>query len=325
MTKAGRRRRKVALTRSALICMLLALAVLAPAALSSPEQTPPLTKVTVAVIAADATGQAMYAKERGFFRRQGIDAEILIVADGTQTVPAVLSGQAQFAAVPVAALAILKSNRAPVKAVAAGAVYEPGTGTTVLLAAPGKRITRARDLVGRRVGLDFLNSIAHVGLLRWLQRGGVSRDDVDIATAGFPQLIGPLTRGELDAAWLPEPFATLGKQRGARQFATPFDATCSADCLLTTWIARTSVDANLAARFRNAVQAAAVWANQKRNHPVSGRILAKYTKVDAKVIAKTARFAYATRLRVRMAQPFLDLYAEYDLIPDSFQPIDLVR
>jgi NitT/TauT family transport system substrate-binding protein len=284
-----------------------------------------LTKVKVAIIAVEAAAQVMYARDRGFFRKQGLDVEIVIVADGTLTVPAVLSGQAQFAAVPVATLAILKSSKAPVKAVAAGAVYEPGTTTSVLVAAPGERITRARDLVGKRVGVDFLNSIAHIGLLRWLQRGGVSRDDVDITTSPFPQLLGPLTRGEIDAAWLVEPYATLAVQREAKRFASPFDATCSEVCLLTAYMARANVDANLAARFRNAVQAAAVWANQKRNQATSGRILARYTGVDAKVIARTTRFSYATRLRVRMAQPFLDLYAEYDLIPDSFKAIDLVR
>ena len=46
------------------------------------------------------------------------------------------------------------------------------------------------------------------------------------------------------------------------------------DCLLTAWMAhRKDVSADLAARFRNAVQAAAVWANQKRNQAASGRIL----------------------------------------------------
>jgi NitT/TauT family transport system substrate-binding protein len=326
-TRAGRGQAKRALTRIAGFGALVSLAVAttAGAAPASTSQNPPLTKIKVAIIAVEAAAQVMYAKDRGFFRKQGIDAEIVIVADGTLTVPAVLSGQAQFAAVPVAVLAILKSNKAPVKAIAAGAVYEPGTNTSVLVAAPGKRITRARDLVGKRVGLDFLNSIAHIGLLRWLQRGGVSRDDVDITTSPFPQLLGPLTRGGIDAAWLPEPYATLAIQRGAKRFATPFDATCSEVCLLTAYMARSSVDPNLAARFRNAVQAAALWANQKRNQPTSARILARYTGVDAKVIARTARFSYATRLRVRMAQPFLDLYAEYDLIPDSFRAIDLVK
>ena len=326
-TRAGRGQAKRALTRAAGLGVLVSLAVVtnAGAAPSSESQAPPLTKVKIAIIAVDATGQVMYARERGFFRKQGIDAEIVVVADGTLTVPAVLSGQAQFAAVPVPTVAILKSNKAPVKAVAAGAVYEPGTTTSVLVAAPGKRVTRARDLVGKRVGVDFLNSIAHIGLLRWLKRGGVSRDDVDITTSPFPQLLGPLLRGEIDAAWLPEPYATLAMDRGAKRIATPFDATCTEVCLLTMYIARANVDANLASRFRNAVQSAAVWANQKRNQTTSARILARYTGVDAKVIARTARFSYATRLRVRMAQPFLDLYAEYGLIPDSFQPIDLVK
>ena len=142
ITRAGRGQAKRALTRAAGLGVLVSLAVVtnAGAAPTSGSQAPPLTKIKVAVIAVEAAAQVMYAKDRGFFRKQGIDAEIVIVADGTLTVPAVLSGQAQFAAVPVAVLAILKSNKAPVKAVAAGAVYEPGTNTSVLVAAPGKRI-----------------------------------------------------------------------------------------------------------------------------------------------------------------------------------------
>ncbi len=71
-----------------------------------------------------------------------------------------LSGEAQFAAVPVGVLAILKSRNAPVKAVAAGSVYKPKVPTTVLVAAPEKRIARARDLVGKRIGLDSEQHLA---------------------------------------------------------------------------------------------------------------------------------------------------------------------
>jgi NitT/TauT family transport system substrate-binding protein len=294
-------------------------------AAAAPGDRQQLTKVTIAIIGVDATGQVMYAKHRGFFERQGIDAEIKVVADGSQTVPAVLSGQAQFAGIPVPGLAALKSNGGPVKAVAGGAVYEPGTVTTVLVSSPKAQIRRARDLVGKRVAIDFRNSIAHIAFLRWLKRGGVADGDVDVSFIPFPQMIGPLVRGQLHAAWLPEPFATVAVQRGARIFARPFDAVCSEDCLLTMWMARKDVDANLAARFRNAVQAAALWANQKRNQAASGRILARYAPVPPAVLAKMARFSYATRLRVRMGQPWLDLYAEFKLIPESFTAADLVK
>jgi NitT/TauT family transport system substrate-binding protein len=193
------------------------------------------------------------------------------------------------------------------------------------VAAPGRRISRARDLVGKRIGLDNLNNISHIALQRWLKRGGVSAEDVDIATLPFAQMIAPLVRGQLDAAWLPEPWATQALQRGARPIAYPFDAVCSQDCLLTMWMSHRNVDPDLAARFRNAVQAAAVWANQKKNHAASGRILARYAPVDGRVLAKITRIGYATRLRPRSGQPWIDLFAEYKLIPESFSATDLVK
>lgn len=325
-TGASRGQARRALARIAAFGMVVGLVTAAAAAASSSvaDQSGP-TKIKIAIIAVDATGQVMYAKERGFFRKHGIDAEITIVADGTLTTPAVVSGQAQFAGIPTPALAILKTRDFPLKAVAGGALYEPGTATSVLLAAPGKQFRRARDLVDRKVGLDFRGSIADVALKRWLQRGGVSYDDVEIVADSFPRLIGPLIRGQIDAAWLPEPQATLAIRRGAKVIAKPFDATCSDVCLLTTYMARTNVDPNLAARFRLAVQEAAVWANQPRNRPARARILERYLKIDLGLVERMAWFSYATRLRVRMAQPFLDLYAEYGLIPGSLKPTDLVR
>jgi hypothetical protein len=104
----------------------------------------------------------------------------------------------------------------------------------------------------------------------------------------------------------------------------PFDSVCSQDCLLTVFIARSNVDRDLAARFRNAVQEAAVWANQKRNQAASARILARYAAVKPALVTKMTRTPYATRLRPRMAQPWLDLYTEYGLLPE-FPAGDLVK
>jgi NitT/TauT family transport system substrate-binding protein len=283
-----------------------------------------LRKVTIAIIAIDPTAQVMYAKHRGMFRKQGIDAEIKIVGPA-QAGPALISGEAQFAAMPAATLAQQKSRGAPLKAVAGAALYRPKRATTVLVAAPGQRIRTARDLVGKRVGLDSPFSIAHVGLLRWLERGGVSGDDIKLSTFEFPQVEALLLRKELDAAVLPEPLATLALQGGARLIALPFDAVCSEDCLPIVFVARRDVDLDLAARFRNAVQAAARWANQKQNYPASGAILARYQPIPKALIAKMARTTYATRLRVGMAKPWLDVFKEYELVPGSFTPGDLVK
>ena len=100
---------------------------------------------------------------------------------------------------------------------------------------------------------------------------------------------------------------------------------CSKICLITFWMARADVDANLAARFRNAIQNAAVWANQDKNDAASAKILAKYVTIDAKVLAKMKRSSFATRLRPSLAQPWLDAFAEFGVIPAGFKAIDLVK
>ena len=319
---AGKSRR----IRIAAACLLALVAVsLGGSASAAPGDASQLRKVTIAIIAVDPAAQVMYAKARGFFTRQGIDAEIMVMADGTLTAPAVISGQAQFAAMPTGALAAAKSNGAPFRMVAGGALYEPGVATTVVVAAPRSGIRSARDLVGKRVALDFVPSLAHVGLRRWLERGGVSIEDVDFTTLPFPQIVAPLIRGDVDAAVLPEPYATEALRRGARRVALPMDAVCSQECLLTVYMARRDIDPNLAARFRNAVQQAAVWANQKRNRPASARILAQYAEIPPAARGTMSRSKYATRLRLPLAQPWLDVYRRYGLIPETFRPEDLLK
>ena len=308
------------------VLVAILLAQLGGSAAAAPRDAEQLREITIALIAIDPTGQAMYGADKGFFRTQGIDAKILSLPDGPAVQIAMARGDAQFAAVPAGTLAALKSEqRAPLRAVAGASLYEPGVPTTALVSAPGKRIARARDLAGKRIIVDFPNSIAHIGLLRWLKRGGVDRDQVKISTFAFGQALGPLLRGDAAAAVLPEPWVTIAIRNGARRVALPFDAVCKEDCLVTVYMTRANTDPGLVARFRNAVQNAAVWANQKRNQAESARILAKYTKQKPAQLTRATRVRYATRLRPTLAQPWFDLWLEYDLLSRPFKAGDLVK
>jgi NitT/TauT family transport system substrate-binding protein len=289
-------------------------------------RTVELTPIKVAILPLEPTAQAMYAKHRAMFRKQGLEVELKVLGDPSQTIATLLSGQAQFAATHVGLVAKLKSDGAPIKVVAAGATFDPKRkATSGLVAARGKAITRARDFVGKTVAIDFQLTIADLGVKEWLEKNGVDPKDVKFTYIPFPQMLGPLAQGTVDAALLPEPWLTLALQQGATRVASPFQAVCSKTCQLTFWIARADVDQNLVARFRNAIQNASVWANLDKNDPISGKILAKYAPIDAKVIAKMARTTFGTRLRVSLAQQWLVVFAKYGVIPTSFKPVDLVR
>ena len=306
----------------------LVLAILVPtgAASAKPvERNRAEASATIAFLPVEPVMQAAYAEARGFFDRQGIDAEFRVMSDPSLIPAAVLSGQVQFAAFNIGGLANLRARGVPVKLIASGALYRPKAPTTALVAAPGKRFTRARDLVGKRIAIDARTTIAHIGLLKWLKRGGVSQEAVTLVELrGFAQMLGPLRRGQVDAAVLPEPYVSQAP-RGSRRIAPLFDAVCPSDCLITAWIARKDVDANLASRFRNAIQAAALWANQERNERASAAVLARYAPTDAAVTRKMTRTRFSTRLRPALAQPWIDAYAEFGVIPTSFSAIDLVK
>ena len=289
------------------------------------ETTLALETVTIAAAPFEPTALAFYANARGLFRKHGIDAKLVVTADPNAGVAAMLAGDAQFASIHAGGPALLRSKGVPVRLVAAGATYQPTAPTAGLVSARGKRFAAPRELVGRRIGYDAPGTIAHVALMKWLKRGGVRVGDVTLVRAAFPDMIGALARGDVDAAVLPEPYLTIAKQQGGKLVAPIFQTVCASECLLTAWIARSDVDRNLAARFRNAVQEAAVWANRKQNDAASGAILARHVKFEKGLLRAMARSRFGTRLRLPPIQPWIGAYKEFGLIPEAFTVGDLVK
>ena len=307
---------------SAAVALLAALTAAGGASSASAGQ---LATVTIATPPFEPTALAFYANARGLFRKHGIDAKLVVTADPNAGVAALLAGDVQFTATHAGGPALLRSRGAPVRLIAAGAIYRPAAATAALVSARGKLFAAPRELVGKRIGYDAPGTIAHVALLKWLKQGGVRDGDVTLVRAAFPDLIGALARGDIDAAVLPEPYLTIAKQQGAKLVAPIFQSVCASECLLTTWIARSDVDRNLAARFRNAIQEAATWANRKQNDPASGAILARYAEFDKGLLRAMARSRFGTRLRLLHIGPWISAYKEFGLIPEAFTVGDLVK
>ena len=307
----------------ALIAGLCAVALFAPLAGAGDAE---LTKIKVGFLAAEPAALVTYAKHRGMFTKQGIDAEMVPRTDP----------RTDYRGAPVRRRAVqrrARRRRCPAQVQGFSGqgrrrperCHEPKNPTSALVAPRGSSIKRPRDLVGKTILIDGPNTIAHIGVLKWLKRGGVSKDDVKINFVVFPDMLASLSKGDVDAAFLPEPYITEAVQRGSKVVAYPFNAVCSKVCVITFWMARADVDANVVARFRNAIQNAAVWANQDKNDAASAKILARYVTIDAKVLAKMKRSSFGTRLRPSLAQPWLDAFAEFGVIPAGFKAIDLVK
>src|SRR5215203_1577279 len=202
--------------RTAMAVLGAAMALVLPIAAGGPATADArsLESVTIATPPFEPTALAFYADARGFFRKHGIEAKIVVLPDPGATAAAIVAGDAKFGPADIGGIMLGKSRGLPVKLVAGGAIYQRQHPTAALVSAPGKRFARARDLVGRTVGVDRTGSIAYVALLTWLKRGGIRRDAVELSYHAVPDMIGRLSRGKIDAAILPEPYLTQAKQRG---------------------------------------------------------------------------------------------------------------
>jgi NitT/TauT family transport system substrate-binding protein len=321
--RASRRQRLPAAFCGLIVVVLVSTA----GASASPRSSlaPALTRIDVVASAITGSAPVFYATERGFFRAQGLDAKITILVDPTQYVPAVLSGEADFAPNSVGGLTLARSRGAPVRMVASGILHRPLAPTAFLVARKGSRISGAGDLAGKKVAIDAPNQLPHIALRRWLKRNGISEKDVEFQVIPFPQMLSPLAHGDVDAALIAEPYLTLALRQGATRVENVFRVVCPKICLLSGWLARKDQDPTLTAKFRNAIQAASVWADQEKNYSAVDAILSKYTLINRALLRTVTRSYYAQRLVPRLAQPWIDAYAEFGVIPASFPAIELVK
>jgi NitT/TauT family transport system substrate-binding protein len=227
-----------------LIVLLLAVGALAPASLSAPA--PPAAaqsagSITVAGSGASAdspasqglvrlrlSGQRLateapiwLADDRGYFRQEGIEIEHITFGSASEMIPALATGQLDVAPMP--------ANPAMWNAVARGVgakivvdlgTYRPGESEQALM------VRRAVYDSGRGQQLADLRNLSLAitppgkatttacALSVGLQQAGLTLDDVNIQPITFPDMVGAMANGSVDAAMMVEPFVTRALQQG---------------------------------------------------------------------------------------------------------------
>jgi NitT/TauT family transport system substrate-binding protein len=106
---------------------------------------------------------------------------------------------------------------APIEVVAEGSIMEPGS--QVIFAPPHSGITTLAGLKGHTIGVNAPDNVDYLLTASVLQENGISLRDVTFPRApiAFPNMLGALKSGQIQAATMPEPFASLGEQTGGLQ------------------------------------------------------------------------------------------------------------
>ncbi|MBM4299603.1 MAG: hypothetical protein FJ143_17825, partial [Deltaproteobacteria bacterium] len=141
------------------------------------------------------------AQDYGYFRRQGLDVQLLYIGGGSLVTQALIGGDVQFARLGASPVIQASLRGLSMKMIA----NTINTLVFSLMARP--EILSFKDLKGKRIGLTRLGGSTDYALELALRKWGLRRgaDVAVIQTGGMPQLLGAMTSGIADAGVVSPP------------------------------------------------------------------------------------------------------------------------
>src|SRR6476620_5273420 len=177
------------------------------ALLATSSAAPAQEKIRLGLIPIFEALGAVIADKQGFFKAEGLDVEITKFESGATAVPVLQSGRIDIAfSNTVSTLQAIEQGLDAIL-LAPGAVVRsaPPDTTTALIVRKGASST-LKDLEGKRMAVNVINSSAWLHAVAALEKHGVDRTEVRFTEVPFPQMSDPLLNGQLDAVAQVEPF-----------------------------------------------------------------------------------------------------------------------
>jgi NitT/TauT family transport system substrate-binding protein len=289
-----------------------------------PVRAQALQTMHISTLPFDAGSELMYALEMGFFSKAGIDAKLETQQSGPAVAAAVASGALDAGFSNVVSIAAAYKRGLPFVFIAPGAVYVSAAPSTVLMVHKDSPIRTARDMNGKILGVNGLKNIAEYAPAYWIDRNGGDSTTVKFVEVPAAEDYAAIDTRRLDACNVAEPQITEMKPIG-RILGKPYDALGEGFMIAGYFSTRAWADEHpdLLRRFVSVLHETAQWAN--KNQDKSADILAKYTRLDPKLIrsGNRARFGEAG-LTPQMLQSSVDLAARYKLFETSFPATELI-
>jgi NitT/TauT family transport system substrate-binding protein len=266
--------------------------------------------------------EVLYAQTAGISDQAGLTLTTEMMNFGAVSQSAIASGAADIGNSNVGSLAVAREKGLPLVIVASGGMYSSKEPTSVLMVPKDSPARTARDLNGKIVAVNGLNSLSQFAAEAWIDKNGGDSKSVHWLDMQFSEMPLTLASHRIDAALVAEPQATMARE-GARVFADAYDA-IGEHFVISIWVATASwvtANAELARRFAAMIYKTAAWANTHRAQ--TGEVLAKTTRLDAGLVHTMHRITFAESGDPVLVKPQIDMALRYGAIAKPIAPEEL--
>jgi NitT/TauT family transport system substrate-binding protein len=169
------------------------------------------TDLTVAAVPAIDSAGFLIALKQGLFSAEGLHVTFVPATSSETVIADQMKGKYDITAGNyVSYIQAQENHAADLRIVAEGSVMMPGS--QAIYTMPGSQIKTLADLVGKTVGVDAPKNICYLLIASALEQQGIPVSKVHFESFPFPSLASDLQEDIVQAAELPEPFASIGEQ-----------------------------------------------------------------------------------------------------------------
>lgn len=224
-----------------------------------------ITQIRVAALPIAETGALWAAMEEGIFEDHGLEVEVVPAQGGAQAIPALLSGDIDFAIGQP--FGPFRANLQNLGAVIIGnyaSAVPSGKDVNAVVALDSSGIDGPADLAGKRVAVNSLGAAGDVTIMKAVEDAGGDPTTIQFVEVAFPDAPAQLESGNIDAAWVPDPFMSIVDGGAGHIVMHPYQETIPGLSLLTNITLQQTIDDNpeLVESYSAAMTEALSWASE---------------------------------------------------------------
>jgi len=246
-------------------------------------------KLKIACTATSDCASAMVARDEGIFAKNGIDADVMLIAINTNIPPAIVSNSIQIGGPTATVFLQAVDGGLDLVAIDGASVMDPTQARLIAaVARTGVVIKEPKDFVGKKVGAPGIGAFLHVLFRKWLIEKGVDPKSVNFVEVTFPTMNDALKSGSVDAVLTVEPFITRIKNAGNGDVAALYAADLArTDPIISYVAARAFAEQHpdVIKAFRASIEEAAPIVNSDREK--ASQSIAKFTKMPIDLVRLT--------------------------------------
>jgi NitT/TauT family transport system substrate-binding protein len=261
------------------------------------------------------------AQQAGYFRKEGLEVEVVPIKSATDAVPQLKTGDLDFAVGNWVTFIQAQAKKTIDLRFIADAL-QAKEGMSALCAMPDSGITTPQDLAGKAIGVNALRGNVELSVRAILQANGVDANTVEFKVVPISNAINALQTKQIDVMSLNQPNLTTAKQK-LGVVAVADRATGPMHDFPVGGYAATAQFARENPKTVAAVQRAiAHGQSDVADRQVLEDTLLAYTDIDEKtakaVVATVGAGTFPAALDKTNMQRVSDLMDTYDILPGKF-------